>query len=758
MKNRGVALIISIGILAVLVIFATSFALNMSLEQKAAYNYLASVKAKYLAEAGINMAIAELKAHARTTATDTINEQWAQTPAYTGNLFTDSSYNVTVVDEQRKVNINNANALLLDNLPGLSATDVANIINYRTTSSFKTIDEIKLVSGIGQDTYNNIKDYITVDSYVDTHFDKSPVNVNTATLAVIKAVLAGLRDGANTISPTEADTLANHLIGDDTNKRPFSSWQEFNNSINNAVSDGHITAAKARIIKNNCNPNRNKPSAFTAEFCFDSGGVYTLNSIGTVRNPVGTTIAQKKIKATVRIYKIWNQTAKEEFRGEDINYNGALDTGEDTNGNSQLDFPSYEKVTWMDSCPLNYSALDKYGYDPMEGATISGSVKIGFWDNFEEDILFSQTMWKAENESYDIENGQLRTKPKNGFTYGTDYWPLVRLGDYNEEKWMWADCSTRVHIEDEINQEKFVGRVNLPWANSPEYWPQNLTKEQMPPFKDSYINEGDLQDPNFSTYIWQTYLNAGHILIRRNFLEGNYLVQSEIFLNQVQPRYEQWYDFNKDGLCELFFAPFWLDGKNVAQMPPKESVCAPSLFLVAHTWGPLEWGGTQSVPISSYQANKTFIVIVKGIDIAGQGTITSRVYLPSNETNSLSISPPMSKNGLVALYGSGNLPDMDNVRIIPNSGYYISTLFYPNETDGFEYGAFTGTVTNLDGATYPGIINVNLITSNPNAIQYRADFATHINDTNFTNTVTLEDVTIKYLPRTKILYWQEVAD
>jgi competence protein ComEA len=61
------------------------------------------------------------------------------------------------------VNINTANAQLLDTLPGIGPAKAAAIIEYRTANGpFKTIADIQNVSGIGPATYANLKDLITV--------------------------------------------------------------------------------------------------------------------------------------------------------------------------------------------------------------------------------------------------------------------------------------------------------------------------------------------------------------------------------------------------------------------------------------------------------------------------------------------------------------------------------------------------------------------------------------------------------------------
>lgn len=62
-----------------------------------------------------------------------------------------------------KVNINTASESELTSLPGIGPTKAQAIIQYRQENgSFKTIDDIKNVSGIGEKTFEKLKDSITV--------------------------------------------------------------------------------------------------------------------------------------------------------------------------------------------------------------------------------------------------------------------------------------------------------------------------------------------------------------------------------------------------------------------------------------------------------------------------------------------------------------------------------------------------------------------------------------------------------------------
>jgi len=63
-----------------------------------------------------------------------------------------------------KININTASAEELDTLPGIGRATAADIIEYREKhGKFKKIEDIMKVTGIKENKFNKIKDYITVD-------------------------------------------------------------------------------------------------------------------------------------------------------------------------------------------------------------------------------------------------------------------------------------------------------------------------------------------------------------------------------------------------------------------------------------------------------------------------------------------------------------------------------------------------------------------------------------------------------------------
>lgn len=64
----------------------------------------------------------------------------------------------------RRIDLNTATQSELETLPGIGSVLAENIIQYRTEhDGFSSVDELKEVSGIGGDTLENLREYITVE-------------------------------------------------------------------------------------------------------------------------------------------------------------------------------------------------------------------------------------------------------------------------------------------------------------------------------------------------------------------------------------------------------------------------------------------------------------------------------------------------------------------------------------------------------------------------------------------------------------------
>gem|GEM_PF-4591462 len=169
---------------------------------------------------------------------------------------------------------------------------------YGDDNPFDNIEELKKVTNITETDYNNIKDYITVysipnsnNSYANektglTNFPNSvgykvpyalapritrsavpraPVNINTASLPVLKVILwnedvtpIGIPPAVITL--VDADSIARSIINEraggdnihgNSNDTPFNSIGGFENFIDTRPG---LTAAKKSTIKDNANP------------------------------------------------------------------------------------------------------------------------------------------------------------------------------------------------------------------------------------------------------------------------------------------------------------------------------------------------------------------------------------------------------------------------------------------------------------------------------------------------------------------------
>ncbi|OGO78864.1 MAG: hypothetical protein A2Y23_05160 [Clostridiales bacterium GWB2_37_7] len=75
-----------------------------------------------------------------------------------------NSYIAPTSIKKGKININKATLEELDSLPGIGPAIAKRVIEYRDNSgSFKSIEELNNVSGIGEEKYKDIKSLITVD-------------------------------------------------------------------------------------------------------------------------------------------------------------------------------------------------------------------------------------------------------------------------------------------------------------------------------------------------------------------------------------------------------------------------------------------------------------------------------------------------------------------------------------------------------------------------------------------------------------------
>lgn len=206
--RRGFAIFISIGVLALLSILASTFAMMSQMERSVAGSYVDQVRAKLLANAGIEMAVSRLGRLARTQAFEDLNSPWvyrdgpgvdiesctqpsfqeAGSPIRSGRLAATYDggtdlYVVKVLDSASMIDLNAP----LPNLPtilenlGQGIADLrgtnpipvgmgAAIVNYRNSlpsARLRTKSDLLNVPGMSRANYELLKDFVCVECYRD---------------------------------------------------------------------------------------------------------------------------------------------------------------------------------------------------------------------------------------------------------------------------------------------------------------------------------------------------------------------------------------------------------------------------------------------------------------------------------------------------------------------------------------------------------------------------------------------------------------
>jgi type II secretory pathway component PulK len=230
-KGKGSILIIALWSLCLLSVFSVILGANVRQKVTFARRLDQRDKLKLIAEAGVKSAISVLKEEG-VKEYSSLNNSWSYYPGAfndirVGQGWFSISYNYTdeqlqvnqlfwgMIDEERKININKAPLDVLERLLRVLNFDesgakelAASIVDWRDSDSnltiplgsaedpyyrsllysyeakdadFEILEELLLVKGVENDTFEKIKDYITV-------YGSGKVNINTATRPVLLAL------------------------------------------------------------------------------------------------------------------------------------------------------------------------------------------------------------------------------------------------------------------------------------------------------------------------------------------------------------------------------------------------------------------------------------------------------------------------------------------------------------------------------------------------------------------------------------------
>ncbi|WP_225744258.1 helix-hairpin-helix domain-containing protein [Marinilactibacillus sp. Marseille-P9653] len=93
-----------------------------------------------------------------------VDQMMVYIPAIGEEAFTNIDTGVNDETQKNKININNADQGELTQLNGIGDSRAQSIVHYREENGrFKTIEEIKNISGIGEKIFDSIKEDIVVD-------------------------------------------------------------------------------------------------------------------------------------------------------------------------------------------------------------------------------------------------------------------------------------------------------------------------------------------------------------------------------------------------------------------------------------------------------------------------------------------------------------------------------------------------------------------------------------------------------------------
>ncbi|MFA5164637.1 MAG: PA14 domain-containing protein [Candidatus Omnitrophota bacterium] len=511
-NNRGVALLMAIGVLGLLSLIGISFAINMMMARKEAVNYANAVKARYIAEAGVNKAVADIRGQVRTNTYGNLKNYISNYAATSGTnvAFGAGAYTLTISSEESKVNINTFDetdgSQITELQTFLSNQQIANIIDYRDGDSvnttvggtsgniegtaqcknqpFDTIAELRVATGITQAVFDSNRHRVTVSKpiirggllgkYYSELTGSSPnvlINKSSASFKekIIElgqvyqtpddAAMPGTDgDGGDVWAETHDAEMAGGStiasVGDyglstfgviwtgyidilDTETgSPITFWIACDDGAKFYIDDILVCSRWTdKIASENYPWDRTASGTYTflsagwhrirleyydqtfhnsvqlkwknASFAsavpipaerlgydprteplngYNHAGIYTVSVTANMLKG-GQVAAVKQVSAVVTVFRTWTQTTKEEFYAAWFGRLGNFRDGEVFN------------VNWLDNCPTEEDGWNagagRMQWDTTTYARTPDSVKLGYWDNIDEDPAYSAVMMKG---------------------------------------------------------------------------------------------------------------------------------------------------------------------------------------------------------------------------------------------------------------------------------------------------------------------------------------------------------------------------
>ena len=235
---------------------------------------------------------------------DTNTEPWhtGSYQTYPLTIGSGTVQSVSITAEQGKVHLNTASQALLrylmveNGVVDATANTVAtNIVNYRVSNPFDTIEELKRVTGMTTAIYDAIDQDVTVYSYINSYAQqptaaRAPININTASTAVLRAIFDPL---TFTIS-SDITSLVNAIILQ-RNITPFTCFYSADLLITTdfygfVIAQAYLSTAEQDRVLGNADPSALVPrsggtqeDALTTEFSYDTNS-FKVESVGQLNS------------------------------------------------------------------------------------------------------------------------------------------------------------------------------------------------------------------------------------------------------------------------------------------------------------------------------------------------------------------------------------------------------------------------------------------------------------------------------------------
>ena len=779
-NNRGVALILTVGVLALILIVGTSFAINTILDLKSSKNFRNNAAAEYLAEAGVNRAVSELLYGTEgfvSDAVDSTTEAWAGIDVFPANIG-NGGYKVDkIYDCAGQIYINDANPKLkaiLENLAaavGLTAADGDAIFDNKG-SGYTTKEQLKLIPGFSQAKYDVIKNHITICAFVDPDVinpldaatpyaaaPRAPVNVNTASREVLIAVLTGVSNGTNTITAAGAASLADHLI----NNRPYATYDQLWSALLSAETLGYIAGGDAAVVIANANPNtdlmRANPNnswrykhisrydpanpgiqayydangvpfavdktmltVYTTEFCFNSGGYYEINATGFVNDAAGNQVAAKSLQAVVKLFDIWRQTTQAQFSQGAIN-------------NTEL-YPEFDQTS---------SGVAPAAYDGQIMLTTRKEAAPSGTPHFKIDYADKANHLNADSAGGDPTrqtSGVTGPIPRESAILANPAGNLMPDGVFYPREGQainWFYPENNIDANQGSVEVWFKPNFYEGWATFPTYDSAKIFEAQTRYFKDSFGVDWTWSNSSIDMYIARGFgETSSKVRVRlhgKDGLEHNFT-------------YYLWDVSASWGAGTWHHLAFVWDFNAAEQHMYIDGISRYDNSLTAQPYGFTGFQGLQfgcdtdgnEPPNGSMDEIRVFPTMLSASDI-GDDCAVGRYY-DVGDASFTSSSNMVGAARLGTISWTEHVADVIGNPIIPGADITF---------DVFDGANWLG---NSSSRSNPGGNPLNVVTGGTGDIRYGAYFLESGNG--LLDTPVLNDVTITYQKRAKILYWRNV--